>query len=198
MTELLQLDQELFFVINNDWHNSILDAIMPHWRNKYSWIPLYVVLAIYVVYQFKQKGVYLILFLAVTVGIADTTSSQLIKKNVQRIRPCNDIQLQSEVKLLVHCGGGYSFTSSHATNHFAVASFLVFTLGLFPWRKWRWLLWLWAASIAFGQVYVGVHYPLDILCGGLIGALIGWLMARLYLSRSFFFPNQWQVHPASV
>jgi len=85
------------------------------------------------------------------------------------------------VRLLVHCGRAYSFTSSHAANHFAIAVFISLTLGLlYSWIKWPLLLW--AGSIAYGQVYVGVHYPLDVIVGSLVGIIIGYLVAKLYLS----------------
>lgn len=176
---LLQLDEQLFYFINNGWSNPVLDAIMPYWRNKYVWIPCYVALAGWLIWKFRQKGAFLLLALILTVGIADTTSSRLVKKSVQRLRPCNDPGVKDQVQLLIRCGVGYSFTSSHATNHFAVATFLCFTLGIL-YRKIRWPLWLWALSIALGQVYVGVHYPLDILFGGLLGSLIGWGVANIY------------------
>ena len=181
MEAILELDQTIFFLINNDGHNAFLDAIMPYWRDKYTWIPFYLALAAFVIYKFKTKGLYLILALALTVGIADTISSKVIKKSVQRLRPCNDTQINQQVKLLVRCGGGYSFTSSHATNHFAVALFLISTLGRI-FRRIKWPLLFWAATIALGQVYVGVHYPFDILVGGTIGSLIGIGMARLFQS----------------
>ena len=88
------------------------------------------------------------------------------------------------MELRVHCGGGYSFTSSHATNHFALATFLVIILG--PFFKWiRIPIFLWAASIAFGQVYVGVHYPLDVLAGSIVGILLGILMTKFYQMTRF-------------
>lgn len=176
---ILEWDQWLFHLINYDWHNGFLDQMMPYWREKKFWIPMYVVLAAFVIYKFRWKGFYYILAAVLTIGIADPVSSQLIKKNVQRDRPCRAADLEKEVKLLVPCGGGYSFTSSHATNHFALGAFLFLTVGrLFG--RWRWLLLLWAASISFGQVYVGVHYPLDVTVGGLIGASIGWVVYALY------------------
>ena len=92
---------------------------------------------------------------------------------------CNDEKIATQVKLLVPCGSGYSFPSSHATNHFAAAVFIIFTFV----EKRRWLKWsllAWATSIAFGQVYVGVHYPLDVICGGILGSGIGWLGAFLF------------------
>lgn len=179
MSELLQLDQALFFLINGDWHNSFLDAIMPYWRNKLFWSPLYIFLLFYVVLNFKLKGFYFILMVAAVLAISDTTSSKIIKKSVERIRPCNDENLKNEVQLLVKCGGGYSFTSSHAANHFAAATFLILTL----FRRYRWAkytLIFWAGSIAYGQVYVGVHYPVDVLAGSFLGIIIGVLTAMIY------------------
>jgi len=115
----------------------------------------------------------MVLFAVATVGMADVVSSKLVKPAVQRVRPCNDVGLKFEVRELVHCGGGYSFTSSHATNHFAIATFLYLVLGGLR-KKWiRWALLAWAASIAYGQVYVGVHYPLDVITGAVLGSLIG-------------------------
>ncbi|MEZ4983676.1 MAG: phosphatase PAP2 family protein [Saprospiraceae bacterium] len=87
--------------------------------------------------------------------------------------------LSEPVRQLIPCGGGYSFTSSHATNHFAVAFFLFLTWGRL-WKRWRWLLLLWAATIALGQVYVGVHYPLDITVGALLGMTLAWGISILY------------------
>lgn len=180
MNELLQLDQALFYWINNDWHTPWLDAIMPYWRDRNFWIPLYAVGVALVVWKYRMKSLYLLLAIAMTIAIADQTSSELIKKNVKRLRPCNDPEVKTQVDLLIPCGVGYSFTSSHAANHFALAAFLGFTVGR-RYRRIRVPLYLWAASIALGQVYVGVHYPLDITMGALLGVLIGWAMSRMYL-----------------
>lgn len=179
MTGLLQLDEQLFYLINNGWQNPFLDAIMPIWREKSTWIPLYLLLAAFCIYRFKIKGLYLVLVVGLLVGISDNISSQLIKKNVRRIRPCNDATLEEKVHLVISCGSGYSFPSTHATNHFALAAFMSMTLGQY-YRRIRLPFYLWAASIAIGQVYVGVHYPLDILTGALLGILLALVMAKLY------------------
>jgi membrane-associated phospholipid phosphatase len=179
MDTILQLDFELFHWINHDLQNNIMDAIMPWWRSKLTWIPLYIFLIVFSIIKYKINGLYLILALALTVGVADTMSSRVIKKSVQRLRPCNNPELKETTHLLVHCGSGYSFTSSHATNHFAIAFFLLFTFC----RRFRFLrlpLIFWAASIAFGQVYVGVHFPLDVMGGTVLGIFIGYLGARIY------------------
>ena len=180
MEQVIAADQFLFELINGQAHNAVLDWLMPIWREKSTWIPLYIALAAFVGYKYRLQGLYLILALALTVGLADTVSSKIIKPSVHRLRPCNDPTLKDEVKLLVNCGSGYSFTSSHASNHFAIAAFLSLTLGL-HYRRIRWPLYLWAASIALGQVYVGVHFPLDIFIGAILGIIIGNIVAKTYL-----------------
>jgi len=178
MDVLLQLDEFLFHVINSSGQNSFFDWLMPLWRNKLTWVPLYFLLASILLYQLKIKGLYLLLALGLTIGIADTMSSKLIKKTVKRERPCRNVNLP-DVRNLVHCGGGYSFTSSHATNHFAVAAFLIFLTGT-VFGRWRYWLWIWAALVAYAQVYVGVHYPFDVICGGILGVLIAFLTSFGY------------------
>lgn len=179
MDSLLEFDQLVFEWINQGWRLEWLDQIMPWWRNKTTWVPLYVMAAGILIWQYRRFAFFLLIAVGITVGLADFTSSQVIKKSVQRLRPCNEISLDPPARRLVGCSKGYSFPSSHATNHFALATLLFLTWGR-RWRKWRWLLLVWAASIALGQVYVGVHYPLDILGGGILGTLIGWGVAYTY------------------
>ncbi|NUO03392.1 MAG: phosphatase PAP2 family protein, partial [Saprospiraceae bacterium] len=122
MTALLEFDRALFFLINDVWHTPWLDALMPYWRDRFFWTPLYVLLSGFVVWKFgTAKGAFFILAVILAAGLSDLTSSRLIKENVERLRPCNEPKIKEQVKVLVHCGGGYSFTSSHAANHFAVA-----------------------------------------------------------------------------
>ncbi len=193
MTEqLIHLDQALFQLFNGQWQHPWVDALAPLWRDKRFWIPLYLALAGWAVWRFRWRGLYWLLALALTVAVSDTLSSRVIKPLVARVRPCRTPELQADLHLLVHCGSGYSFTSSHAANHFAVAAFLFATIGLWH-RRMRWLWWLWAASIAYAQVYVGVHYPGDVLAGALLGSLTGWALARAYnASRQIriFFPGE--------
>lgn len=180
MTTLLELDQDLFFFINRDLGNPVLDAIMPWWREKKTWIPLYLLLIIFSLVRFKLKGLTFILAVILAAGLADVVSSHIMKPTFERVRPCNDPGLQDAIELRAGCGKAYSFTSSHATNHMAVATIIALTLGLI-YPKIRWLAYLWAGSIAFAQVYVGVHYPTDVLVGALIGWGIGNIVAKTYL-----------------
>jgi len=179
MTELIQWDTHLFHLINSDWANPFFDFLLPILRNKYTWMPLYLFLASFFIINFKKKGVFIVLALALTVGISDATSSHLIKKSVKRLRPCKVLEKPSDLHLLVRCGSGYSFPSSHAANHFSMAVFLFLTLGkIARWTKAPLLIW--AASICYAQVYVGVHFPLDVLAGALLGSLIALVCYGIY------------------
>lgn len=118
--------------------------------------------------------------------MSDQMSSTLVKENVQRLRPCQQDKLKDQIILRVPCKRSYSFTSSHATNHFAIAAFLFFVLGSYL-LVFRWPLFVWAGIISFSQVYVGIHFPLDILFGAILGVLIGSLNAYLFkISADFF------------
>lgn len=177
--QLVSLDQEAFLTINQGLSNLFFDWLMPILRNRYTWAPLYLFIIIFCIRNYGKQGLLVVLFTLVTFGISDFTSSSLIKKSVQRVRPCNDIEFKETVNTRVRCGSGYSFTSSHATNHFAVALFLIMVF----YRRWKPILWiglLWAGAISFAQVYVGVHYPLDVLSGALLGSLIGYLVGLLF------------------
>lgn len=176
MQSILSYDRHLFRIINSGWSNGFFDWLMPWMRNSYLWYPLYLFLVLLVLTNFGKKAWVWVLFGAATAFLADFVSSGIIKEHVWRLRPCNNPDYASWIHILV----GYrpqssSFTSSHAANHFALATFLYMTLRPYFSKKWLSLLLIWAFLISFAQVYVGVHYPLDVTAGGLIGILIGYL-----------------------
>ncbi len=185
MDTLFEIDKYLFEVINQDLSNSFFDIVLVFVRNKVVWIPLYVLLIVYFIFNFKKKGVLIISFAMMSAGIADYTSSSIIKPQVQRLRPCNDANTATITR--VDCGVGYSFPSSHATNHFTIGMyfFLVF-LGINRFISVAFILW--AAIISFAQVYVGVHYPIDVTTGMMIGLFLGTLMFKLekYFEHKYF------------
>lgn len=152
--------------------------VMPWLRNPKFWIPLYAFILIFSILRYRKQGAIVVLLLIATVGVADFTSATLIKYQVKRLRPCREPALSGTVISRVDCGTGYSFPSTHATDHFAMALFLIWVYC----KKWRWIwFWalLWAALISFAQVYVGVHYPIDVTAGALYGALIGIMFGLL-------------------
>ncbi len=172
-------DHVAWYYLNTQWHNSVLDHIEPFLRNQWFWAPLYLFLLVFMTANFGKKGwiwcvVYLISFI-----LADQLSATVMKPYFHRVRPCNNPYLANIIHIIVPCGGGYSFPSSHAANHFSMGIFTAATLGrLF---KWVWpVAIIWAALVALAQVYVGVHYPLDVTCGGIIGAMIGLFTGSMY------------------
>lgn len=175
---MLSIDVALFEWINSGLSNAFFDWLMPILRNKNTWLPLYIILVIALPIIFKKQGLIMVLAAIITVGLTDLTSNYGFKKNFQRLRPCK-AELSVPVVERVPCGSGYSFTSNHAANHFALATFLWL---LFR-RKGRWvgpLVFIWAGSIAFAQVYVGLHYPFDILGGAILGILIATIVFRVF------------------
>jgi membrane-associated phospholipid phosphatase len=173
---LLNFDRHLFYLINHDLSNTFFDWLMPLMRNPKFWIPLYLFIITFCIWRYKKQGAVLVLFLALAVGFADYSSASIIKPNISRLRPCRDpIMAQTDISR-VACGTGYSFPSTHATDHFAIALFLSFIF----FKRWRWILpatILWAATICFAQVYVGVHFPLDVTGGAIYGSLVGVMFA---------------------
>jgi len=173
-------DQSLFVFFNRIATHPFLDLLMPFFRESTFWIPFYLFLIVFVFVNFGKKGWVWLLFAFITVLLTDQLSSSIIKNWVQRPRPCADPIFSDQVRLLLdHCSGGYSFTSSHATNHFGVATFLFITLGRY-FGKWKYLLFIWAALICYAQVYVGVHYPLDVVFGAFLGFTIGHFVCWAY------------------
>lgn len=184
--QILQWDRQLFERLNGDWTNPVFDALMPWLRNSNTWIPLYLFLFVLVVLNFKAKGLWWALLFISTVALTDMTGTYLIKHEVQRLRPCNDPDLAGHVRLLLpRCAGGYGFISNHAANHFGMGMFFFISFRHLV-GKWAWLGPAWGALVAYSQVYVGVHYPLDVLCGALLGAGIGTVMGSLFKKRFHF------------
>ncbi len=180
MNQLLQLDNQFFQLINGKWHNSFFDALMPFIRNANFWMPLYLFLLCFAIVNFKKNTFLWVLFAAGTVFLCNFISSDLIKENIFRLRPCNDPSLAGSINVLVNYRPqSSSFTSSHATNHFAMATFFYFTMRRIIGKS-AILFFAWAALICFAQVYVGVHFPLDVISGGLIGFVFGYLSARSF------------------
>ena len=175
-----KLDKSLFELINGDWHNNFFDYCLPLVRSPQLWIPLYLFLLIFVSINMKENKWWWILFFGILPVFTDFISSDLIKEHFYRLRPCNDPNMNDSVRfLLSYKPQSSSFTSSHATNHFALAAFFYFTLKKY-FNKWGLLFFCWAFMICYAQVYVGVHYPFDVICGGIIGFSIGYGFARFF------------------
>jgi len=176
---LQQFDVELFLKIHRGLANPFFDWLLPLMRNRFFWAPLYLFIIVFSFIEYKKKGWYIIGMLLVTFAIGDLASSRIIKPTIARVRPCNEITLANDIIHRVPCGSGYSFPSAHATNHFAIAVFLIFVF----YDRWKPILPIglfWAFIISFSQIYVGVHYPIDTMAGAILGTLIGLLTSKIY------------------
>ncbi|TDO24752.1 phosphatase PAP2 family protein [Pedobacter duraquae] len=180
-----QFDIDLFLKIHRGLSSGFLDWLMPLLRNPFFWSPLYLFIIIFCFREYKKKGWLLIGMLLLTFGIGDMFSSKIIKPFVMRVRPCNDYTLRDLIIHRVPCGSGYSFPSIHATNHFAIAVFLILVF----YKRWKPILplgILWAFMISFAQVYVGVHYPVDTMAGAILGTTIGCFTYLIYKKTEVF------------
>jgi len=179
ITTLQQFDVELFLKIHCGLSNGFFDWLMPLLRNRFFWSPLYLFIIIFCIKEYKKLGYYIIGMILATFALGDLISSRLIKPFVGRTRPCNEPTLLDEIIRRVPCGSGNSFPSSHATNHFAIAVFLICVF----YSRWKPILPIglgWAFIISFAQVYVGVHYPIDTMVGALLGTSIGLFTFYIY------------------
>ncbi len=181
--QIVDFDKYLFGLVNQKASNPFFDSIMPFIRQPLFWLPLYFFIILFAIYNFPKKAAIWIGCLLLTVTITDSISSHFLKPLFGRLRPCNNPELADSIRLLLdHCGQNGSFTSSHATNHFGIAVFIFITLEK-VWGKFNYLFILWAAAICYAQVYVGVHFPFDVIGGALLGSVIGYLTANAFKSK---------------
>lgn len=176
---LIYWDFTAWYYLNTQWVNDVFDVIMPFVRNQWTWAPLYLFLLIYMPLNFGRSGWMWCVFFLLTFALGDYFSASIVKPHYLRLRPCNNPYIRDVVHLLVPCGSGFSFPSTHATNHFALGIFSGLTLG----RHYKWVWWaaiLWAISVGYAQVYVGVHFPGDVIVGGAIGSIAGLITGSIY------------------
>lgn len=182
------IDQWLFHLINIDLSNSWMDQICPWMRHAKNWIPFYLIITVWIIYQWKWKGFLIILLAAGAVGFSDFTCSELFKKQIQRPRPCHQWTQSTDIILRAPCGSGYSMPSIHASNHMVLAT--VFATSIFRRKKFlQVLFYLWALCIGFSQIYVGLHFFSDVLIGACYGFIVGMVFGNI-INRFILNKNQ--------
>ncbi len=174
---LIHADQELFLWLNG-YHTPFWDTVMVAVTYKFTWIPLYVLMVYSLYARFGLKVIGYFLCILVVVIVADKIASGLFKPYFMRLRPCHDPILGPLVHHLVGCGGQYGFVSSHAATGFGIAA--SFNLLSDSRIKLAPLFYFWAFVYSYSRIYVGVHYPLDILVGGLVGMLSAFAVVAIY------------------
>ena len=176
---LQDLDRQLVLAINRA-HTPALDSLMIFASNRYAWIPAYALLITVLIDLFRRRALVLLPLVVAAVGLADSITSRLFKPFFARLRPCHDASLASLLHLPDGCGGQFGFLSSHAANSAALAVFLLLALPPGRFRATKVLAFVWAALLSYSRMYLGAHYPSDVLGGAAIGALLGWGAAALY------------------
>ena len=180
LEEILHMDHEAFLFLNNIG-SPAWDGFWLFMTGKWSSIPLYLVL---LVLTGRLLGLKKTLVLLVTVALLITVCDQLsnfFKLGVGRLRPCYDPELSGLFRLVkASCGGKFGYFSAHAANSFAAAAFFAHLFRP-KYAFMAWVLILWAGVVAYSRVYIGVHFPLDVLSGALVGTLMGWLFFRLFI-----------------
>lgn len=176
MIEYLQyLDIELFKVLNG-CYSEYFDCVEWLISRKLTWLPLYLILSIVVFSRGWKQGLVIVIVIALTVTLCDQISSSLIKPAVERLRPSHTEELAASIHTVRdYFGGRYGFLSSHAANTFGVAILLTC---LFRRKSFTITILLWALVVSYSRIYLGVHFPGDVLCGAILGLLLG---AGVYL-----------------
>ncbi|MDA3844712.1 MAG: phosphatase PAP2 family protein [Candidatus Kapabacteria bacterium] len=169
------IDVQLFTFLNSTISNDICDKIFPYITDVRNWLLVYVFLFGWLFWQGGKKGILTAVSLIAVILATDYLNSELLKDYFSRVRPCSALD---DVRLLIKCGSGKSFPSSHAANMFAAATVLSYY-----YRKYRWIYFGIAVAIAFSRVYVGVHYPLDIAGGAIVGIVTGTVV--VFIGRVF-------------
>jgi undecaprenyl-diphosphatase len=168
METILQLDSELFQWLNS-LHQPWLDGVMIFITKRNSWIPFYALIIGFILHRsFWRAGLLQIILIVAAVGLADFVTSGIMKPLFERPRPCHEIGVMQFIFVPNGCGGAYGFASSHAANSFALATML-YLLFAKNWGRRVALFFVWATLVGYSRIYVGVHYPLDIVVGALVG-----------------------------
>ncbi len=180
MQPLLELDTQIFLYLNSINH-PMINPVMVFISSKLFWLLVYLPIIFLMIKKSKKDTLYIFPIVAVTHIVTDKVSVW-IKNVVLRPRPCKVEELVDQINLLVGCSQ-YGFVSSHAANSFALITILILLKGRWSISNWKWvnhILILWAILTSYSRIYVGVHYPLDIICGAILGIILAHFFYNIF------------------
>jgi undecaprenyl-diphosphatase len=191
---LKHTDIRLFLYLNSK-HIPFIDELMFWTSKEYTWIPFYLFLLYRVWKSYFKKTLLVLLCTALLITLSDQLSVHFFKELFLRYRPTHNLLLLPYVHTVHgYTGGLYGFVSSHAANTFALATFVSLLLHAKQ-KKLTWVLLIWASVVSYSRIYLGVHYPLDVMGGALLGSALAYLIYKLYLYLdSFFFHKPEMTH----
>ena len=177
LDKLVSLDTQSFLWLNSH-HSPFWDKIMWFISGKVEWLPLYLILIGYIIYRYRWQSIAIIAAVILAITLTDQLAVKAFKEVFERLRPGHNPEIQHLVHIVNdYRGGSYGFVSNHAANSFALAMFLSF---LFSNKNFSIVIFTWAILVSYSRIYIGVHYPGDIVGGALLGMLIGWSIYQIY------------------
>lgn len=190
--ELIELDKRVLIFLNS-FHSPLLDPVMIMITKTFFWLPLYLFLIFLLFRKFKREAWFILIGAAITILLSDQITSTLMKPFFARLRPSHDPSIQELLHMVDgYRGGLYGFSSGHAANTIGVSLFVWLTLR--PVYRWIGLIFIWAILMTYTRIYLGVHYPGDILVGGSIGLICGWIGFTI----SVYLRNRYKKTPAGT
>ena len=177
---ILEIDKNLFLTLNN-MGSEKFDFFWLFFSNKIMIFLFFTIVTLSLCYKYEKQKLFIICFFLLTcVALTDFLHVQLFKNIFMRLRPCWDLETLANMRLLVDCGGKYGFISGHAANSAAIVTFLLFSFRHVNYIL-KYVLIIWVVLVSCSRIYLGKHYPLDVIFGIIFGFLMGFGIYQLYL-----------------
>lgn len=175
MDSLNHLDVALYRAVNQGLASPLLDGTMLFISHRYTWVAVGAIAIAFGLWKMNRRFLVFCVTLGLTIGLSDFFTYQALKPTFARSRPCHQLE---DVRLVQdRCGGDYGFPSNHAANSMATATLVALVVR----RRWAWWVFAAALLVGFTRIYLGVHFPGDVLAGFCVGGVIGWLCYRVAL-----------------